>query len=63
MGREIVWKTFTGKSRKEIFLYWNNRNKSRFYSNKLNMLFKVALCKLQDYNQIEKSTASSKLAA
>ena len=39
MAKEIIWCETAQKDRKEILLYWKNRNKSPTYSNKLNVLF------------------------
>jgi plasmid stabilization system protein ParE len=39
MVRRLVWSIEARNSRKNIFNYWNNRNKSKAYSNKLNSLF------------------------
>lgn len=43
MDRRIVWTIEARNSRKNIFEYWNQRNKSKFYSKKLNLLFKESL--------------------
>lgn len=42
-SRKIVWTVKAVQSRKDIFDYWNNRNKSKEYSRKLNKLFMEAL--------------------
>lgn len=39
MVRRVIWSIEARNSRKNIFEYWNNRNKSKVYSNKLNALF------------------------
>lgn len=39
MVRRLTWSITAQNSRKNIFDYWNNRNKSKIYSNKLNSLF------------------------
>jgi plasmid stabilization system protein ParE len=39
MVRRLIWTLEARNSRKSIFEYWNNRNKSKAYSNKLNLLF------------------------
>lgn len=41
--RKIIWTKNAINSRKKIFKYWNNRNKSTVYSKKLNIQFLVAL--------------------
>jgi plasmid stabilization system protein ParE len=38
MARRLIWSVTAQNSRKSIFEYWNNRNKSKVYSNKLNLL-------------------------
>lgn len=43
MVRRLIWSVEARTSRKNIFDYWNNRNKSKIYSNKLNRLFKENL--------------------
>jgi toxin YoeB len=43
MVRRLIWSVEARTSRKNIFDYWNNRNKSKIYSNKLNYLFKENL--------------------
>ncbi len=39
MVKPIRWTSGAQLDRKEIFQYWNTRNKSNFYSRKLNQLF------------------------
>ncbi len=39
MVRRLIWSIEARNSRKSIFEYWNNRNKSKIYSRKLNLLF------------------------
>ena len=39
MARRLIWSVEARNSRKNIFEYWNNRNKSKVFSNKLNLLF------------------------
>ena len=56
MALKIIWSTDAQISRREIFEYWNFRNKSRLYTNKLNMLFKEALSQIRIYNEIGKPT-------
>ncbi|WP_051220659.1 type II toxin-antitoxin system RelE/ParE family toxin [Flavobacterium filum] len=43
MVRRLIWSIEARTSRKNIFDYWNNRNKSKVYSKKLNSLFKENL--------------------
>jgi plasmid stabilization system protein ParE len=39
MARRLIWSIEARNSRKNIFSFWNNRNKSKVYSRKLNLLF------------------------
>ncbi len=39
MARRLIWSVEARNSRKNIFDYWSNRNKSKVYSRKLNLLF------------------------
>ena len=48
MVRKIIWSQRSQIDRKEIFDYWNNRNKSKAYSIKLRRLIKEASLKLAD---------------
>ena len=43
MARRLIWSIEARNSRKSIFDYWNNRNKSKVYSRKLNLLFNTNL--------------------
>jgi len=43
MAKQIIWSLTAQLDRKEILLYWINRNKSRTYSKKLNKLFIEAI--------------------
>jgi addiction module RelE/StbE family toxin len=43
MARKIVWSRKSQDDKKDIFLYWNDRNKSKLYSKKLNKLFIAAV--------------------
>ncbi|OYX82536.1 MAG: hypothetical protein B7Y83_14425 [Flavobacteriales bacterium 32-34-25] len=43
MARRLIWSVEARNSRKSIFDYWNNRNKSKVYSRKLNLLFNTNL--------------------
>jgi toxin YoeB len=42
MVKKIVWSATAQNDRKEILLYWKQRNKSDSYSRKLNYLFNDA---------------------
>ena len=56
MAKKIVWTGEAINDRKEIFAYWNNRNKSTLYSRKLNQLFNEALKSVSIHPNIGKST-------
>jgi hypothetical protein len=49
MVRRLIWSVEARTSRKNIFEYWNNRNKSKVYSNKLNSLFNENLKSFSNY--------------
>ena len=55
MVRRVIWSIEARNSRKNIFEYWNNRKKSKVYSNKLNTLFNENLkiiIKLPEFGHI-----------
>ena len=56
MALRIVWSIDAQISRRSIFDYWNKRNKSRVYSNKLNVVFKEALSQVSFLHEIGKPT-------
>ncbi len=56
MVRKIIWTVRAQNDRKEIFEYWNNRNKSNLYSKKLNGLIKESLLLMAKYPLIGKLT-------
>ena len=39
MAKRLIWTSEALKNRIEIFEYWNDRNKSKTYSRKLNAIF------------------------
>ena len=39
MAQRVIWSDVAIIDRREIFEYWNNRNRSKNYSRKLNKLF------------------------
>jgi len=47
--RKLKWQSWAQRDRKEIFLYWNRRNKSKEYSKRLNELFKTKTEALKDF--------------
>lgn len=56
MAKRLIWTQTALAERKEIFTYWNNRNKSKRYSRKLNELFNEALQALLFYPKIGRLT-------
>jgi addiction module RelE/StbE family toxin len=56
MAKQIIWSLRAQNDRKEIFEYWNNRNKSTTYSKKLNRLIKNSLQLISKYPLIGKKT-------
>lgn len=56
MVRQIIWSRRAQTDRREIFKYWNKRNKSNLYSKKLNELFKEAVRLISEYPEIGKPT-------
>lgn len=52
MVRKITWTPNARKSRLEIFRYWDNRNKSKLYSQKLNSKYRKALQKVAKIPEI-----------
>lgn len=48
-GRKLIWQSQAQRDRKEIFQYWNTRNKSKDYSKRLNQLFKTNTEALKDF--------------
>ena len=41
--RKLIWTLTALQNKKDIFKFWNKRNKSTVYSNKLNLLFNEAM--------------------
>jgi addiction module RelE/StbE family toxin len=56
MVKQITWSRRAQSDRKEIFIYWNKRNKSNVYSKKLNELFKEAVRLIAEFPTIGNST-------
>lgn len=44
--RKVVWTINALITKKSIFFYWNNRNKSTIFSKKLNFLFNETLVRM-----------------
>jgi addiction module RelE/StbE family toxin len=56
MVRKIIWSLRAREDRKAIFSYWNERNKSKVYSKKLNQLFNETISFLSEHPQIGRKT-------
>lgn len=54
---KLVWSKSAQLDRKEIFSYWNKRNGSTAYSNKLNLLIKDTLQAIIDHPYSGQSTS------
>ena len=57
MAKEIIWTAKAQNDRKAIFEYWINRNKSNYYSIKLNFLFEEAVLIISNFPAIGKPTS------
>ena len=57
-ARKIVWTLEALETKTAIFSYWNNRNKSTLYSQKLNIHFKEALIKIRNFPEATKHTTN-----
>ena len=56
MARKVIWSIQARGDKKSIFTYWNEHNKSKNYSRKLNRLFKEAIELLQVRPHIGRKT-------
>ncbi len=56
MVRRLIWSKLALKQKRDIFEYWNKRNKSKSYSRKLNNLFNKAAELLTNYSSIGERT-------
>lgn len=56
MVKQIIWSLRADNDRINIFEYWNNRNKSSSFSEKLNTLFNRAVELLANHSAIGKPT-------
>lgn len=56
MAKRIVWTDKAQSDRFSIFEYWNNRNKSKLYSKKLNNLINESLILVSKHPLIGKRT-------
>ena len=56
MAKQIIWSLNAQNSKKEIFKYWSQRNKSNRYSKQLNQLFKEAIILISEHPYIGRPT-------
>ncbi|MGC4129127.1 MAG: type II toxin-antitoxin system RelE/ParE family toxin [Bergeyella sp.] len=49
MAERLIWSPTAKKIRIEILKYWNERNKSKTYSKKLNILFEEGAQQIADF--------------
>lgn len=56
MAKQIIWSLRAQKDKREIFIYWSQRNKSNRYSKKLHQLFKEAIQLLREHPYIGRTT-------
>ncbi|MFD0834524.1 type II toxin-antitoxin system RelE/ParE family toxin [Mariniflexile aquimaris] len=61
MVKEIIWSAKAQQDRKDIFDYWNHRNKSKSYSIKLNILFEATIKIISKYPEIGRLTSNKKI--
>lgn len=52
MAKRLRWTEFAKSQRKDILEYWNQRNKSKNYSRKLNKLFNEIALVIAEYPEI-----------
>ena len=52
MAKRLKWTEFSKSQRKDLLEYWNNRNKSKAYSRKLNKLFDEIAKLILEYPEI-----------
>ena len=56
MARKVIWSLPAQEDRRAIFAYWNDHNKSKEYSRKLNKLFREAIQLLKSHPYIGRKT-------
>lgn len=61
--RKIVWSINAVLAKKSIFHYWNNRNKSTLYSQKLNQLFTETLHRVENHPEASIITKKENIRA
>lgn len=49
MAKRLIWSPLARKIRKEVLQYWILRNKSKYYSQKLNVLFENSAQQIADF--------------
>lgn len=49
MAKRLIWSPLARKIRKEILQYWILRNESKYYSQKLNILFENSAQQIADF--------------
>jgi len=59
MVKRIVWSLTAQQDRKNILEYWNDRNKSKTYSKKLNELLKSSIKLISTHPNIGKETKTA----
>ena len=58
-ARKVIWSVNAQAAKKSIFFYWNNRNKSTIYSEKLELIFKETLQRITVFS--DGSLATNKI--
>ena len=58
MAKKIIWSKTAKTSKKDILLYWNERNKSKRFSKKLNTLIHDAVKFIGDFPASGKLTST-----
>jgi ParE toxin of type II toxin-antitoxin system, parDE len=61
--RKIEWTVNAIQTKKSIFYYWNNRNKSTVYSQKLNQLFTATLKRVENNPKASIATKTENVRA
>lgn len=61
--RKIDWTINAVLAKKSIFRYWNNRNKSTLYSQKLNKLFIATLYNILNFPEASIATKKENIRA
>ncbi len=56
MAKRVVWTSQTKIDRYQILTYWEKRNKSTVYSNKLNKQFNLAIRSIVNYPLMNRPT-------